>query len=459
MRYTINLDCKTHYISKDGSFPILLRVSLNGVHDYFNTGNRINFKHYDRDNKEVKRGIKGSSGYNSIIDTHKERIRNIIEGFDKKGEVISIARLKETYYEMNGSGKESKSFYDFVTNRIKWEKKNTQLKTLDNYEFQLNKLKSYKPKLSYFDIDENFLQEYKTHLLEKLNQKQNTAYHSMTFIRKYVRQLIKDGKLTKNPFDNFVVGKPFESELVYLEHDELKMLHDLYDSKRLLEVKKEKKSKYAKNFDLGKAYQNVLQYFLVSSYTGLRHSDIKTLKSSHIHEEEITKKLVKGKQGEQPIVKIPMMDNFRALINMDSPNGNVFEGEVKDNAQTNKYLKEIMLFAGINKHITFHKARYTFAINSLLLGMNIETLSFLLGHSELETTMRYAKIVQSLRKQGMAKWNDFRKVISSEEKVDISCSNCSFILMTIFGKNILTQKKIQCACPNCEISSFYELNP
>ena len=459
MRYTINLDCKTHHISKDGSFPILLRVSLNGEQDYFNTGNRIDANHYDKEKNAVKRGIKGSSGYNSIIDKHKERIRTTIQEFDKKGEVISIARLKEIYNELNGSGKASKSFYDFVSNRIKWEKKNTQLKTLDNYTIQLEKLKKYKPKLSIHDIDEKFLAEYKAYIIKDLGHARNTSYHAMTFIRKYVRQLIKDGKLTKNPFDNFVVGKPFESELVYLEPEELKMLHDLYDSKRLLEVKQEKKSKYSKNFDLGKAYQNVLQYFLVSAYTGLRHSDIKTLNSSHIHEEEITKKLVKGKQGEQPIVKIPMMDNFRSLINMDSPNGNVFDGEVKDNAQTNKYLKEIMLFVGINKHITFHKARYTFAINSLLLGMNIETLSFLLGHSELVTTMRYAKIVQRLRKQGMAKWNDFRKVISSEEKMDISCSNCSFILMTIFGKNILTQKKIQCACPNCEISSFYELNP
>ena len=458
MRYTINLDCKTHHISKDGSFPILLRVSLNGEQDYFNTGNRIDANHYDKEKNAVKRGIKGSSGYNSIIDKHKERIRTTIQEYDKKGEVISIARLKEIYNELNGSGKASKSFYDFVSNRIKWEKKNTQLKTLDNYTIQLEKLKKYKPKLSIHDIDEKFLAEYKAYIIKDLGHARNTSYHAMTFIRKYVRQLIKDGKLTKNPFDNFVVGKPFESELVYLEPEELKMLHDLYDSKRLLEVKQEKKSKYSKNFDLGKAYQNVLQYFLVSAYTGLRHSDIKTLNSSHIHEEEITKKLVKGKQGEQPIVKIPMMDNFRSLINMDSPNGNVFDGEVKDNAQTNKYLKEIMLFVGINKHITFHKARYTFAINSLLLGMNIETLSFLLGHSELVTTMRYAKIVQSLRKQGMAKWNDFRKVISSEEKMDISCSNCSFILMTIFGKNILTQKKIQCACPNCEISSFYELN-
>jgi integrase len=456
MRYTINLDCKTHHISKDGSFPILLRVSLNGEQDYFNTGNRINFKHYDKENKEVKRGIKGSSGYNSIIDKHKERIRSIIEGFDKKGEVISIARLKEIYNELNGSGKESKCFYEFVSKRIEWEKKHTQLKTLDKYTIQLNKLRLYKPKLSFFEINENFLHEFKAYLLKELNQKQNTAFHAMTFIRKYVKRLIVEGKLVKNPFDNFKVGKPFESELVYLELEELKKLHDLYDSKKLLEVKKEKTSKYSKSFDIGKAYQNVLQYFLVSCYTGLRHSDIKTLNSTHIHDEGITKRLIKGKQGEQPIVKIPMMDNFRALINKESPNGNVFDGEVKENAQTNKYLKEIMIIAGINKHITFHKARYTFAINSLLLGMDIQTLSYLLGHSELETTLRYVKIVQSLRKQGMSKWKDFRKPVESvKNQIDINCKNCQEPLLSIYGINVIQQKKIKCVCPNCGDENFY----
>lgn len=459
MRYTINLDCKTHHISKDGSFPILLRVSLNGEQDYFNTGKRIDANHYDKEKKEVKRGIKGSSGYTSIIDKHKERIRGIIEDFDKKGEVISIARLKEIYIELNGSGKESKYFFDYVKKRIEWEKKNTQLKTLDNYVIQNNKLNEYKPKLSIHDIDEKFLTEYKAHIINVLGQAKNTSYHAMTFIRKYVRQLIKDGKLTKNPFDNFVVGKPFESELVYLEPDELRLLHDLYDSKRLLNVKQEKKSKYSKNFDLGKAYQNTLQHFLVACYTALRHSDIKTLNIYHINEEGITKRLVKGKQGEQPIIKIPMMDNFRSLINTSSSNGNVFESEVIGNGQTNKYLKEIMSIAGINKHITFHKARYTFAINSLILGMEITTLSEILGHSELETTQRYAKIVSVLLKRGMAKWNDFRKPKEPKKnQIDISCENCEELLISINGLNVIQQKKIKCLCPNCGNENFYLLD-
>ena len=86
MRHTINLDCKTHHISKDGTYPILLRVILNGEQDYFNVGKRIKDSDYDRINKKVKKGIRGDTRkYETIIDLHKVRIQTIIDDFDNRG--------------------------------------------------------------------------------------------------------------------------------------------------------------------------------------------------------------------------------------------------------------------------------------------------------------------------------------------------------------------------------------
>ncbi len=48
MRHSVKLDCKTHHISKDGTFPILLRLTLNGEQDYINIGKRINKNEYDK---------------------------------------------------------------------------------------------------------------------------------------------------------------------------------------------------------------------------------------------------------------------------------------------------------------------------------------------------------------------------------------------------------------------------
>jgi site-specific recombinase XerD/phage FluMu protein Com len=455
MRHTINLDCKTHHVSKDGTFPILLRVSLNGEQDYFNIGKRIKSSEYDKEKKAIKKGIKGAGGYEKIIDLHKVRIQNIIDDFDKKGELASITRLKEVYLN-DTNGSKSKCFYEFVGSRIAWEKIHTKIKknTFKFIEANLEKLQKYKKKLSIHDITEDFIDGYKAYLTNTLGQKPNTVLHAVSFIRKYTKQLYKEGKITRNPFDNYKVGSPFEAALVYLEPEELKALHDLYDSEELLTIVKPKSSKYARDFEIGKKYQEVLRYFLVACYTGFRHSDIKTLKREHIVGNEIVKQLIKGSVGREKTVRIPIQDCFYSLMNMDNPDKLLFENPVMEDSQTNKYLREIMKIACIEKKITFHKARYSFAINSLILKVDIVVISNILGHSELTTTQRYAKVVDKFRNNEIGKWGGFRNKVNSNEII-ISCSNCNhFLLKSEHG--IINQKHIKCVCPNCTTLTVFD---
>lgn len=456
MRHTINLDCKTHHVSKDGTFPILLRVSLNGEQDYFNIGKRIKETEYDKAKKTIKKGIKGAGVYESFIARHKVKIQNIIDNLDKKGELASISRLKELYYdEINGT--KSKCFYEFVSNRIAWEKIHTKIKK-DTFKFiekNFEKLKKYKKKLSIHDITEEFIDGYKAYLTNTLGQKDNTILHAISFLRKYTKQLQKEGKITRNPFDSYKVGSTFEAELVYLEPEELKALHDLYDSEKLLTIVKPKSSKYARDFEIGRKYQEVLRYFLVACYTGFRHSDIKTLKREHIAGNEIVKKLIKGSEGREKTVRIPIQDCFYTLLDMGNPDKLLFENPVMEDSQTNKYLRAIMKIANINKHITFHKARYTFAINSLILGVDIVVVSNILGHSELTTTQRYAKVVDKFRNKEIAKWNGFRNKVKSNE-ININCNNCNQFLVKMV-QGVMLQKHIKFSCPNCTSVTVFDL--
>ncbi|MBI4946244.1 MAG: hypothetical protein HY840_07565 [Bacteroidetes bacterium] len=140
MRYTVNLDCKTHHVSRDGTIPVLLRVSINGVHDYFNIGKKIKAEHYDKENRSIRSGITGHSVICSFIDRQKVKINNIICDFEKKGEVATIAKVKDIYEKETGKVK-SDSFYEYVEDTIKWESKKYILKS-DNttYEpYEINK--------------------------------------------------------------------------------------------------------------------------------------------------------------------------------------------------------------------------------------------------------------------------------------------------------------------------------
>jgi integrase len=458
MRYTINLDCKTHYISRDKKIPILLRVSINSEHDYFNTGRRIKETHYDKETKSVKSGIDGHSELDSFITRQKGRVEKIISDFEKKGEVATLFKVKQIYEQETGKVK-SLCFYEFVEETIKWEREYTSISgsTLDNYDKEIKKLKLYKRKLSIHDIDKKFLEQYKSHILETLGHAKNTAYHAMCFLRKYTKKLFDDGKISPYPFAKFQVGSPFEVDPDYLEPEELTKLHDLYDSGELLKVVKKSESKYCryKEFNIGERYQDVLKYFLVACYTGLRHSDIKTLRREHIKGKFVVKEMVKGREGRRKTVRIPVRKRLLSLI--DNTKGLLFEKPVMEDSQTNKYLKAIMEAAGIDKHITFHCARHSFAIISLLLGVKIEVVSDILGHSELTTTQRYARVVDRLREQEMNKWDKMAKEeFNSDNFHEIICPGCENTVLK-FERGVIALNKIAMVCPYCSNSFSHNL--
>lgn len=138
----------------------------------------------------------------------------------------------------------------------------------------------------------------------------------------------------------------------------------------------------------------VKKAFLFACFCGLRVSDIKTLKWSDIRKETdgicISKKMIKTKQ----VVTIPLSENALAWM----PNkGNAKLDDLvfclpsyfTINYQIKQWAKE----AGLEKNITFHVARHTFATALLTMGADLYTTSKLLGHQNIKTTQVYAEVV------------------------------------------------------------------
>lgn len=460
MRYTLNFDCKTHHVSKDGTIPMLLRVSINGEHDYINLGRRIKRTHYDEKNKCVKNGITGYSSLTAFITRQKGKIDAIIEDFEKKNEIVTALRVKETYEKETGKVK-SHSFFEYVEETIKYEKQfsNISIGTLENYENEIEKLKRYKPKLTIHDINKEFLDQYKAYLKDDLKQSKNTVYHALCFLRKYTKKLHTEGKITKYPFSDYTVGQPHLSEIEHLTPAELNALHILYESNELTKIVRTAKSKFTKykEFPLGEKYQEVLRYFLVACYCGLRHSDIKTLSKKDIKGNYIVKEMQKGRLERKKTVRIPLRKRLLSLLDLKNPNGVLFENPVMEDSQTNKYLKEIIQkHAKINKHVTFHCSRHTFAVTSLLLGIKIEVVSDILGHSELTTTQRYAKVVDELREKEMDKWDKLAQEEFNANEVVVSCPSCENTVMK-FENGIIKLVKLPCVCQYCSTSFAFDI--
>ena len=127
-------------------------------------------------------------------------------------------------------------------------------------------------------------------------------------------------------------------------------------------------------------YPDVRDIFLFSCYTGLRDSDLRTFDESMIIDGILIKATIKtGK-----VVRIPLLPEALELLPL---------GHIPGRSHLNKVLKRIAAKAGIEKTVTTHSARHTFATLCLCRGLDIYSVKELMGHSSVKVTEHYARLV------------------------------------------------------------------
>jgi len=182
-------------------------------------------------------------------------------------------------------------------------------------------------------------------------------------------------------------------------------------SKKLLEsIEKE----FLTNTDIVKLVQSkftidrlkhVRDVFLFSCYTGLAYVDIAKLTEDHIVIGIDGKRWIKVKRSKtKTLSSIPILPIAEQIMVKYSNQTRINDKllPVYSNQRTNGYLKEIADLTGINKKLTFHMARHTFATTvTLSNGVPIESVSKMLGHKSLKTTQHYAKILDTKLSEDM----------------------------------------------------------
>ena len=163
--------------------------------------------------------------------------------------------------------------------------------------------------------------------------------------------------------------------------------------------------------------EQVRDIFVFACFTGLSYIDVKELSKDHIRISFDGNTWIMTKRSKSNInVNVPLMDIPKKILGK-------YEGELPDdkvlpvlsNQKMNAYLKEIADVSGITKNLTFHLARHTFATTvTLAKGIPIETVSKMLGHTNIQTTQIYARITNEKISKDMrglsAKFNDSEKL-------------------------------------------------
>ncbi len=149
-------------------------------------------------------------------------------------------------------------------------------------------------------------------------------------------------------------------------------------------------------------YPRVKDAFLFSCLTGLRRSDVVGITWGDVHKQGDFTRIIfrQQKTGGQEYLDITPQA-AELMGERGNPTERVFEN-IYSSSYTNKIVQEWVLRAGIDKKITFHCGRHTFATMMLDLGTDLYTVSKLLGHRELSTTQIYAKVMDKNKQAAVA---------------------------------------------------------
>lgn len=198
-------------------------------------------------------------------------------------------------------------------------------------------------------------------------------------LRACLNQAYEEGVIPSNPMRGIDGFKPEEGTRMYLTLDEVRKLANTECE-----------------------YPQIKAAFLFSCLTGLRRSDVLRLTWGDVHKQgEFTRIIFRQKKtsGQEYLDISPQAAEL--MGRRGEPDEHVFT-DIHSPSCTNNTLKLWVARAGINKTITFHCGRHTFATLMLDIGTDIYTVSKLLGHRDLSTTQIYAKVMDKNKQAAVA---------------------------------------------------------
>jgi integrase/recombinase XerD len=366
-------------MNKKGQCPIQCRITFLKSRKEFSTGIFINPNYWDSgkqkalppDIENTLLNNKLSLIYQQIDkaflmlqilpnDFDVDDIYRKYKGEDSKEEITILGA-----YDLHNSKTQKLIGIDF--NQLSWSRYIESRRKVALFIIKFYKRKDVRLK----DLDLKFIQDLEYFFKTVLKLKQATVYRSIQRVKKIIQFAISENYLQKNPF-HLYKNKKHKTIIVYLTDEELKQLEKhTFSQPRLQQVK-----------DL----------FIFCCYTGLAYAEMSSLTIKNIEigfdgNEWI--QMIRKKTNRK--ISVPVLPKAKEILEK-------YNNELPSisNQKFNSYLKEISALLSINKKLTHHIARKTFATTVLLFNnVPMEIVSELLGHSNMNITQsHYGKVVQ-----------------------------------------------------------------
>ena len=365
--------------NRKGEAPIYHRVTGLNKEVNLSTSVYIHPKDWNSKSSTVKSGHERSVYLNSLIKNSKEKISKTIDTSTLFNTKLTANKLKELLSNSNDE-KPAKTILFAFDKFIEINSPTYAKGTIRHYKadrtviekFLKNKVKDINKPIC--DVTSELLTDYSNYLLSVRKNKVNTIAKHIVRLKAIVNMALKFEWIDKDNTKSFKI-KHEPTFKVILSVDEIKRLAHL-------------------NLSENKRNELVRDLFLLMTYTGLSYSDMQALNPSHIETDNDIIRITRKKSKEPCIIPIlPYASNIlKSYKNNYSSqfNGTCFPKI--SNEEMNRQLKKITEMASINKKITCHNARHTFACISLDNNIPIETIARVMGHSKTAQTSLYAKV-------------------------------------------------------------------
>lgn len=369
----VKLYCKKSKRRPNGQAPIYYALRIGSKEKLISSGKYV---HPDAFDNAAEQAINHKK-LQIVLNREKEKIQKIILDLEEEGRPVTFEYIIQRYRLG-----EKDNFIQFCFTELENLKGSIAKRTYEDYEDCIKLLQIYRPEIRINEVTYDFLKGYEHWLTHIRKRSKNSRAHDFATIRRFQNIAVRKGLSKVYAFREFRIRRE-ETEKEFNTEKELNRLVALW---RLCRIKQS-----------GGRLRRTLANYLFTCHTGVAGDDMRNKERFQIKENVM--RFRRGKTDRPVLVPLPRV---ATALWEEIKDRNL----KKDKWSVNQDLKEIMKIAGIEKEITYHCGRHTFAILSLMKGISLPVISKVLGHTTIKTTEIYAKVVNDLIAKEMKRWDD-----------------------------------------------------
>ncbi|MBT7895746.1 MAG: tyrosine-type recombinase/integrase [Flavobacteriales bacterium] len=365
-----------------------MSITFNGIRIQTTINEKIDEKHWNKKKQRLKGSSTDAFNINSYLNKIENNARDIHYKFKLEGIIPTKKQFKEKLYQKLNGVNTSLSFYDFVDEFIKNSKNSKKPSTTKEYIYTIEDLKSFekhnKRRIDWDTLDLQFYESYMDYQYNVKGNSQNLFGKRIKTIKTFLNDATKKNINKHLMFYGFKVLKK-RSDNIYLNEDDLKKIYklDLSNNKRL---------------------ERVRDLFIVGCRTGLRFSDLTSLRK-----EDITKDGIRFQSDKtEEVLNTVIIEETQEILEKYN-----YQLPKISRTNLNKYIKEVGELADISEvsykdtfksgkaiskklkkyeRISSHTARRSFATNMYKRRFPIYYIMKITGHKKESDFLDYIKV-------------------------------------------------------------------